>query len=175
MSGWYVVQVQSGREDAMVAQIRQFVDERALEACFAPRWETQRKIHGQWKTVVRNLIPGYVMAVANDPVRLEQGLRRVPGFTKLLRSGEVLAPLSEDEVAWFETFMQREDHTVPLSTAVKEGDQVIITDGPLKLHQSKIVRIDRRKSTAYVQISILGRTKEVPVGLRVLAKKPDVD
>lgn len=171
MFGWYVIQVQSGRELAVAADIRQRVEVDTLRDCFAPRWQTQQKRRGEWRYVERNLIPGYVIAVTSDPQDLEGRLKDVPGFTKMLRSGGVLRPLAPDEVSWFNSFARTEYRVIPMSTGIKEGDHVIITDGPLKLHQTEIKRIDRRRSTAYVEISILGRKKTVPVGLKILVKR----
>lgn len=169
--GWYVIQVPSGKELAIASDISQLAEADVLEECFVPRWETQRKFKGQWRSVVHSLIPGYVIAISSQPEKLQEVLRQISGFTKLLKSGGVVSPLNEEEVAWFQRFTQHEGRIMPLSTGVKVGDQVIVTDGPLKLYQSQIVRVDRRRSTAYVRISILGRTKEVPLGLAVLAKK----
>ena len=63
------------------------------------------------------------------------------------------------------------DRVIPLSRAVKEGDEVVVVEGPLKDRWFQVKRIDRRRSTAYVEIDFLGRKKEVPVGLMVVARQ----
>lgn len=193
MTPWYVVQVRAGQEAHAIALIERRareaerlegeamlretdgVSDRAAGAlvkeCFAPRYRTQQKVRGLWRSVERPLIPGYVIVVTDAPERLIKLLRGIPMFTKLLRNEARFIPLDRNEVAWFEAFTREHDRTVPLSTAIKEGDEVTITDGPLQQHAATITRIDRRRSMAYVQISFLGRTKEVPVGLKVVAKR----
>ena len=180
MTPWYVVQVRAGQE----ARAMTLIEQRAKEAesleeaesplvreCFAPRYRTQQKMRGMWRSVERPLIPGYVIVVTGHPDKLIKLLRGIPMFTRLLRNEVKFIPLDRNEVAWFEAFTHEHDRTVPMSTAVKEGDTVTITDGPLQQHPAMITRIDRRRSMAYVQISFLGRTKEVPVGLKVVAKR----
>ena len=57
MDGWYVIQVQSGKEVAMAAEIAQRLGREVVSECFAPRWQAQVKVRGEWKRVQRNLIP----------------------------------------------------------------------------------------------------------------------
>lgn len=193
MTPWYVVQVRAGQEIRAITLIERRAEEverseggvqqgesssmpeqaaaPLVKECFAPRYRTQQKVRGLWRSVERPLIPGYVIVVTDTPEKLIKVLRGIPMFTKLLRNEARFIPLDRNEVAWFEAFTREHDRTVPLSTAVKEGDTVTITDGPLQQHAATITRIDRRRSMAYVQISFLGRTKEVPVGLKVVAKR----
>ena len=44
-------------------------------------------------------------------------------------------------------------------------------EGPLKDRWFQVKRIDRRRATAYVEMDFLGRKKEVPIGLMVIAKQ----
>lgn len=193
MTPWYVVQVRAGQESHAITLIERRAEEAErseggaqqsegsgtpeqaatplVKECFAPRYRTQQKVRGLWRSVERPLIPGYVIVVTDAPEKLIKVLRSIPMFTKLLRNEVKFIPLDRNEVAWFEAFTHEHDRTVPMSTAVKEGDTVTITDGPLQQHSAMITRIDRRRSMAYVQISFLGRTKEVPVGLKVVARR----
>ena len=93
MADWYVVQVRGGQENAVVAALRRTAGTGALEECFSPRWRTQRKIRGEWQSVERLLLPGYVVAVTDAPRELDEALRRVPGFTRLLRNERGFTPL----------------------------------------------------------------------------------
>lgn len=171
MSKWYVIQVRSGQEEAVAATICQLVSEDVLEECFAPKWQTQHKVHGRWENVERRLIPGYLVAVARDPKRLESELKSVPDLTKLLHNGEGFIPLDEAERDWLDRYAQGAKRIVPISKAFKEGDDIVITEGPLKDREFRIARIDRRRSTAYIEVEFLGRKKEIPVGLMIVSKQ----
>ena len=168
---WYVIQVQAGKDDVVLDAIRQKASETALKMCFSPKYETQQKAHGQWHYVHRRLTPGYLIAETGAPSELDQVLREIPEFARLLRDEKGFTPLAPDEVDWLSKFTQGGTQVAPMSTAVKEGDRIVVLDGPLFGNTFNITRIDRRRSVAYVQVKLLGRTKEVPLGLEILAKK----
>lgn len=92
-AGWYVVQVQSGREE----QVRRVIeracaevdvvsdsDERLLDECFCPRYQTQTKVRGEWCYVERN----FQMRISRPslPMRLCRNIGP-PGL-----SSEIAAP-----------------------------------------------------------------------------------
>ncbi len=172
MERWYVVQVSSGKEERTIRMVEQLIDPELVHECFTPCYQTQAKRRGEWAYVKRKLIPGYVILVTDRIEKVEGCLSSIPAFTRLLRNEEGFTPLDGDEVSWISAFTQgSKSRTVAMSTGIKVGDEVIITDGPLKQHATRIVRIDRKRSTAYVEVTFMGRTKEVPLGLKVLAKR----
>ena len=56
-----------------------------------------------------------------------------------------------------------------MSEALKDGDQVVVTAGPLLGHEGLIKTINRRKSTAYLELDLCGRRVTTRVGLAVLS------
>ena len=189
-SRWYVIQVPSGRERTMAQAIRrvatetqaaqsaelvaQGVDaesEPILEECFSPRFQTQKKVHGAWEYVEEPLFPGYLIAVTARPDALKLALRRVPEFTRLLAVGETFVPLSESDQDLINTFTREGWRCAPMSFGVADGDRVVVTGGPLIGKEALIKRVNRRKSLAYLEFQICGRTVTTKVGLGILAKK----
>ena len=57
-----------------------------------------------------------------------------------------------------------------MSEGYIEGDQLVITDGPLTYYEGKIVKINRHKRTAVLEVEFLGRKNQVTVGLEVVGK-----
>ena len=72
---------------------------------------------------------------------------------------------------WLNSFTNKPHHIVGLSTAVKEGDRIVITSGPLMRHEGLIKSINRRKSLAFLEIQMFGRTITTKVGLAILRKQ----
>ena len=111
MAKWYVIQVLSGREQracdliAAAAGGETGANGRSvLRECFVPRYRVERKFHGEYRTVQRELFPGYVIAVTSDVAGLNRLLRAVPDFTRLLGSGEAFVPLDRAEAAFITAF-----------------------------------------------------------------------
>ncbi len=175
MGKWYVVQVAAGRENATRDLVERLVPPEALEECFVPSYEAQLKVRGSWKTVLKPLFPGYVVAVTPNIDCLRQSLRGVPEFTRVLMLGETFVPLDEADRALICAFTQKEDRTVKMSYAVAANDRVTVTSGPLVGREGWIREINRHKSLAFLEIKMFGRTLRTKVGLAVLRKTPAGD
>ena len=89
----------------------------------------------------------------------------------MLGSNESFIPLTRPEMEWLDSFTNNPRRTVEMSTAVKEGDRIVITSGPLMQHQGLIKSINRRKSLAFLEIQMFGRTITTKVGLAILRKQ----
>lgn len=175
--GWYVIQVETGKEPRACEFIRyacELADEAGLEGesvlqeCFCPTYQHKRKVRGQWVEQETLLLPGYVIAVTHDPWKLSHTLRAVPGFTKLLTMGETFIPLSTDDRQWIERWTTQGNRSIPMSFGYKEGDKVVVTEGPLVGHEAMIIRVNRRKRVAHLEIHAGQLTIHTTVGLEVL-------
>ena len=179
---WYVIQVQTGREVQTCEEIERVCTEGALkderlqgllEECFTPRYITQVKLHGAWMDEERLLLPSYVVAVTRDPWELARVLRGVPSLTKILAMGKTFSPLSYSDRSWIERWTKEGDRIIPMSFAYKEGDAIVVEEGPLKGHEAMITKVNRRKSLAHLEIHAGAMTIRTTVGLAVLPSKKD--
>lgn len=174
---WYVIQVQTGGEARACKAIARACgkdhgddlgESGILEECFCPTYEHQRKVHGEWVAEELLLLPGYVIAVTRDPWRLSHVLYATPEFTKLVAMGKTFVPLSADDRSWIEQWTEQGKRSIPMSVAYKEGDTVVVTDGPLVGHEAMIERINRRKRVAHLEIHAGQLMIHTTVGLEVL-------
>ena len=169
MAGWYAIQVIKGKEEAMVGHIDRVLPAGLLRECFFPRFATEMKLHGAWIPVEKPLFPGYLIAETDDPAALDRALGRMEGFARVLRQGDVYVPLAREERELIESFTEPGERVVPMSMGFKDGDAVVVTKGPLVGRQGFIRGINRRKSIAYLELDLCGRTVRTRVGLGVLS------
>ena len=179
-AGWYVMQVSGGREQRLCELIERTSaqqdllsdedDYHLVEECFSPRYRTRLKFGGQWQDVEKPLLPGYVVVVTRHPNALSRWLRKVPEFTRLLAMGESFVPLRDDERAWIDEWTTYGDRTVPISIAYRKGDDLVVTEGPLKGHEGKIVRVIRKKCQAQVALHVDGKRITTTVGLAIVPR-----
>lgn len=167
---WYVVQVRTGTEEGIRIQCERTVPDSILERCFIPYYEERRRRQGRWTTIKRILFPGYVFVITEDIEGLYQQLKHVLGLTKILGSGEVIVPLSDDEVNFMEQ-LGGEEQLVGMSEGIIEGGQVKIYYGPLQGMEGYVKKIDRHKRKAWLEIKMFGRTQMVQVGLEIVEKR----
>ena len=120
---------------------------------------TQRKI----------LFPGYVFLDSQQVVRLYSNLQQVSGLTKLLKTGEEVVPLTEEEVSFLKTF-GGEEQIVGMSEGIIENSKVMVMSGPLMGKEGYIKKIDRHKRRAFLEMPMFGRVQKIQVGLEIVAK-----
>lgn len=171
---WYVIQVINGREDVMREHIERVVPAGATQELFYPQYQTEIKVHGEWVNTTKPLFPGYLICDTADPRTVQQYLLRMDGFARVLAQDGQFVPLAKEEVQLIGGFTHRGDRVVPMSEALKDGDQVVVTAGPLLGHEGLIKTINRRKSTAYLELDLCGRRVTTRVGLAVLSAEQRV-
>ncbi len=166
----YVIQVVGGKEQHVCDLVNKLLSD-GIKECFIPRREVMRRVEGSWISIRETLFPGYLFVETDNIQHVMERLARITAFTRLLGvSDEKVIPLSQDEVAWLTALMKPLDKVVEMSVGVIEGDQVIVTDGPLKGHEALISKIDRHKRLAFLDMRMFGRTKTIKVGLEIVRK-----
>lgn len=169
-TSWYVVQIQTGREDRMATLLARVVPHEVLGEAFSPLYETQIKVRGEWVNVKRRLLPGYLIVLTKDVDALRASLSAIPEFTKVLVTGEQYVPLTRAEIEVIDRFTHPGERTVPMSMGFIEGDRVVVTDGPLKGHEAMIKGFNRRKSLAFLEFEGFGRKMTTTVGLGLVTR-----
>ena len=174
---WYVIQVSTGKEAKVCELVKHAAHERCgdlertvLRECFVPLYQFERKFHGEYRVVSRNLFPGYVIAVSSDVGKLNRLLHGVSAFTRILGSSREFVPLDRTEMAFINSFTSEKHRVVRVSRAVSEGDTITVVEGPMVGKEGWIKKINRRKGTALVETVMFGRTIQAEIGLAVVSK-----
>ena len=167
---WYVVWTRTGQEEKVLQVCRKKItDQEAFEECFLPKYEKAWKENGKWGKKEAVLFPGYLFFITENPDKLFWELNKVPEVTKILGDGEKPIPLYPHEIEFLKKYTDP-DHVMEMSTGDLIGGQLVVTDGPLKDYQGKVVHIDRRKREATLELEFFGRTTRIKVGLEVVRK-----
>ena len=168
-TNWYVIQVMTGSEETMCQNIQQIMETDCYERCFVPMAEVRMKQNGKYVTAEKPLFPGYLFIITDAAEKVQAALWKVAKFKRLLSAGGTASALTEQEVSAFHSFSD-ENYRVSLSKGFIEGDQIVITEGPLKGQEGLIRKIDRHKRFALVEMPFLGKTTNVRVPLEVADK-----
>ena len=164
---WYVIRVNSGREEEALLFMRKIIDLDGIGRAFIPKVTRKRKYKDGWHDVLYAMVPGYVFFETEDPEKLFFELKRVPKRTDLLRMDEDILSVGKNEESFIRELLDPED-VVTVSTAHKEGDKVIIDKGPLAGKETIIKSIDLHKRKAVIFTEMFGRMMELAVGLELL-------
>lgn len=169
MENWYAVQVMTGKEEETCVACKRVIDPQVLNDCFTPKYERMKRYRGEWHKEERPMFPGYIFFVTDQIEEIHYEQRRLPQLTKILGIGAEFIPLSEKEVELL-TRIEDERHLIKMSEGYIEGDQIIITSGPMQEMGGTIKKIDRHKRIATIQMEMFGRKMDVVMGLEVVKK-----
>ncbi len=167
---WYVVQVETGREEAVAADISQAASD-VVNECFVPRYRTgKRGTDGQWVPAEERLFPGYVICSTAQVADLADQLREVKTLTRILGNDNAFIPLSDDERSWVQRMTDKGDHVLGESVGFMDSGKLVIVDGPLVGRESWVANVSHRKRIAYLELPMGGRTVRAQAGLRMVSK-----
>ncbi len=166
---WYVMQVRTGSEENIQLQCQRNISSNIMRDCFIPYYEEKRNIQGEWKIQRKILFPGYVFLDSMELTQLYMDLKQVSGLTKLLKTGDEVIPLTEEEVGFLQSF-GGEEQVVAMSEGIIENSNVVVTSGPLIGKEGYIKKIDRHKRKAFLEMEMFGRVQKIQVGLEIVVK-----
>ncbi len=113
------------------------------------RTERYRIWRGERKLRTERLLPGYVFVYSGAEIEPYQ-LRRIEHVIRVLAwSG---APELHAEDLRFARWVRDCAGNVRVSQAYREGDHVVIVQGPLKQYEGDILWVDKRKGKAKVRV-----------------------
>ena len=168
---WYAIHTYSGYEENVKHNLTQRIDSMDMEnKIFGILIPTEKKIkikNGKRKVVEEKIFPGYVLVemVVNDESWYV--VRNTPNVTGFIGAGTTPTPLSEKEIKSLQKRMGVEEPKFNID--VTKGSPVMITDGPFKNLEAKVISLDELKGKIKVLVSMFGR--ETPVELDFLQIK----
>ena len=162
---YFCVFCDSGHEDSVV---------QALEYCgygaaLFPKRVRPVCRRGVWADELRALMPGYVF-VRGQAVPLRP--KSIVHVIRLLRYEDGTCLLRGSDRTFAETLF-RGQGVIPRLETVQEGSFIRVTDPLLQDMAGKVLRVDRRKHLAEVEITITGTPHRIWLGLNIVEPAPD--
>lgn len=165
---WYAVHTYSGYENAVLKNLKQRIESLDVsDKIFDVVVPTEKKIKvksGKRVEIEEKVYPGYVlvdMIVSDDTWYIVRNTPRVTGF---VGAGNTPVPLTPKEVTYLLGKMN--SGTVIHELEVKEGETVIVSEGPFKDFEGRVENVDKLRGKLNVLVNIFGR--ETPVELDFL-------
>lgn len=163
---WYILKVQSNREDSIRESLLRRVQMEGLDKYFADvivPIETVTEFKGGKKKVVkRKLYPGYLvvrMEINDDTWYL---VRETPGIGDFTGSIGRPTPMAAADVAKILSKTEDKPDEAPrLNIRVKKGDRVKINEGTFENFEGEVDSINEASGRVIVIINIFGRPTPV--------------
>lgn len=163
---WYILKVQSNREDSIVEGLERRVKIAGLEEYFGEiiipiEMVTEFK-NGKKRIVKRKLYPGYIMVnmqITDDTWFLVRDTAGIGDFTG---SGGKPIPMQAHEVSRLIAKQDEKQEEAPkLKINFKVGDRVKINEGTFENFEGEVHSIDEANGRVVVMINIFGRSTPV--------------
>ena len=163
---WYILKVQSNREDSIRDGLIRRVAIAGLEPFFGDIIVPTEKVTefkgGKKKIMTRKLYPGYLvvhMEITDDTWFL---VRETPGIGDFTGAAGAPTPMLPHEVSRILARQEEKTDEAPkLKIAFRPGDQVKINDGTFESFEGEVETIDESNGRVTVMINIFGRSTPV--------------
>ena len=165
---WYILKVQSNREDSISETLRRRIMLQGMEKWFGevivPKEQVTDFKGGKKRVVSRKLYPGYIlvqMILSDDSWYL---VRETGGIGDFTGSGGKPSPMLPQDVA--KLLHKEEEQTAEsprLKINFKKGDRVKINEGTFENFEGEVEEIDEANGRVTVMLSIFGRSTPVDI------------
>ena len=168
---WYVIQVTTGKEEAMKMLVEREMDPGSDERCFYIKRERIWRRDGQCILHVETMFPGYLFVITGQPKELYWRLKEIPQFTKMLRTeDEIFLSVAEDEREFLENLLDGDQEDIVRLSKVKldEKKEIVSAEGPLEHYVGNIVKKKIRLRYVMIDVALFGKKRTVLVGIDVI-------
>ena len=170
---YYVVQVQSSKEDKIIEEIKKHLPEDILIDAFSPRFLQRKNIKGKWVDVEKPAFPGYIFIETKNIQEVFRQMYYVEGFARLLgreRNSENFLPLTEHESRMIEVLYGKEyGRTLGISEIkLEEGMKVRVLRGQLFGFEGLIKKVMLHKRLVVITFPFGGKSIEATVGIEIV-------
>lgn len=165
---WYVIHTYAGYEDRVKKNLEQRI--KTMDASgeiyqvVIPTEEEIEVKSGQRHTVIKKILPSYVLVQMKMSDQSWSIVRNTPGVTGFVGSGTKPVPLPESEVS--RILKQMSAEAPKYKVGFRKGQSVRVTDGPFQDFMGTVDDMSVEKGKVKVLLTLFGR--ETPVELDFL-------
>ncbi|MFQ5861770.1 MAG: transcription termination/antitermination protein NusG [Candidatus Brocadiales bacterium] len=168
---WFVLRVQSNREEKVKNTLEESVRARGLEDKVAKVLVPTEKVSeikgGKKRIAERKIYPGYIMAEievdeqGNIPSDVWFLIRETPGTGDFVGGNRKPVPMAGYEVEKMLTEVERKEEKPRARIQFKEGDRVRIKEGPFENFDGTVEEILEASGRVRIILTIFGRATPV--------------
>ena len=123
-----------------------------------------------WVEEKAALLPGYVFVYSEEKIEYSK-LIRMPHVLKILTYQDDQDGLLEGTDREFANWIWQQEGCVGTLDAIHAGDRVEIVDGLLSRLNGKVIRVDKRKQIAMVELNVIGSVRNIWLGFEYLKEQ----
>ncbi len=169
----YVLQTMTGEEQRFLRLARHAVERAGLTdtQIWWPRRRLVIRRQGRRIPSLAPLFPGYTIVEAPeiDDQRLRL-FRRCSGFVRFLPDNTAIQELRDRDLELIRHFLSFGEIVQQSRVTFDVNNRIVVQEGPLKGLEGKIVKVDRRKGRAKVQLDMYDNSFLIDLGFELMAE-----
>lgn len=170
-SGWYCVRTKPKSEHLAARNLQGFAN---LDEVFCPRIRYEKSTRRGKVWFVEALFPGYIFARFDLAADL-RAVNASSGVTGVLRFSDEYPQISNDYIADLRLeFPEEENEIRVIEPEIEEGDEVILTEGPMAGMHTIVTRLLSGQDRVRVLLDWLGEEREAVVSLQSLSRPGEI-
>jgi len=154
---YYAIQVKTRSEEKYIRLLKALNPDINFPIHFLRRRLDIRK-NGKFKTTIPAVFPGYLFIESenDDEIKASQwSFRRTEGFYRFLKSNKDITPLSGKDLELVLHFINYANPVAGKSKVYfNENSRIVVVEGPMSGLEGKIIKVDRRKGRAKIQLDL---------------------
>ena len=165
MKQWYVLRVQTNREESvregLLTRVRAAGLEEKISAALVPTEKVSEIKSGKKVISEHKIYPGYIfveMELSEETLAL---VKNCPGIGDFLGSGGLAVPLSDKEVEKVTAEAESKEEAPTLKIDFDSGDNIKIVEGAFKNFEGVVDEVMGDKGLLRVIVTIFGRPTPV--------------
>ena len=174
LMNYYIIQVATGREQNFIDSLQNHSPELAQAHNFI-YLTRELYIRRQGKTLREQqpVFPSYIIMQTTGTVETKTllALKSLPDFYHFLKSNTDITPLAGNDLAVIQHFLGLGPRIGPSLVRFDENERIVVIEGPLKGIEGSIIKVDRRKQRARIQVDFAGGVHTMDLSFEDIEKK----
>jgi transcriptional antiterminator NusG len=166
---YFAVQVKTSGEPKYIKLFQSLYKIETIRVHF-PQRRLPVKSQGISRNILAPVFPGYIFIETEGKIDpdVHWALRRTDGFYRFLPSNQNVQPLSGQDLEVVLHFI----HVGPVAEKSKvyfdENDKIVISEGPLKGLEGRIIKVDKRKGRAKIKLDFYNNSYAIDFAFEVI-------
>jgi transcriptional antiterminator NusG len=168
---YYAIQVQTRGEKKFIRLFKSLYPEAAFPLHFPQRHLDIRK-NGKIKPSFPAVFPGYIFVEAENDEEItacQWKFRKTEGFYRFLKSNRDITPLANGDLEIVLHFIKNNGALAGRSKVYfNEDSRIVVVEGPLMGLEGKIIKVDRRKGRAKINLDLYNDSFTIDLAFEVI-------
>lgn len=175
---YYVVQVQTGNEESYIKNVQKSFNSLLtnidIPSFYFPKRNLPIRKEGKTTMQLHSIFPGYIFLESTSITKeIYNTMRHVKGFYHFLNSNTDIVALTGKDLQILKHFLSFGTVINTSKVYFDENDKIVVKYGPLQGLEGQIIKVDKRKKRAKIQLDFANTEFTLDLAFEVIEKNKE--